>query len=184
MRHGGKKMNERNAEIIRLWNLEIASKDIAAQLSITKNTVIGVITRERDSGSGLITRKKIPGPYQNMKNGKRSHRKRPGAEKVKVYTMPKLFLVETKPEKIQTKIVGVSLFDLKSNGCRFPTSRVADQHYFCGEPKRDKCTSYCAEHHSLSFVKRRKLSPEELQKLKSGYAMKQWLKGSEASGRV
>jgi hypothetical protein len=33
-------------------------------------------------------------------------------------------------------------------------------------------------------VKRRKLSPEELQKLKSGYAMKQWLKGSEASGRV
>jgi hypothetical protein len=176
-------MNERNAEIIRLWNLEIPSKDIALRLNITKNTVIGVVTRERDSGSGFITRKKTPGPYQNMKNGKRSHRKRPGAEQVKVHTMPKLFLVETKPEKIQTKIVGVSLFDLASNGCRFPTSRVGDQHYFCGEPKRDKATSYCAEHHALSFVKRRKLSPEELQRLQKGYAMKQWLNGVDAASR-
>jgi hypothetical protein len=178
-------MNDRNSIIIRLWNDDKSASQIATQLAITKNIVIGVITRERDSGSGLITRDKLPGPYDcGSRGGKRTHKKRPGAQQVKVHTMPKLFRVESKPEKRQTKIIGVSLVELENNSCRFPTSRVADQHYFCGSPKRDRDTSYCAEHHSIAFVKKRKLTSEELRTLKQGYAMKQWLKGSEAAQRI
>jgi hypothetical protein len=98
--------------------------------------------------------------------------------------MPRLFQVDAKPEKQQTKVVGISLMDLEMHQCRFPTSRVQDQHYFCGEPKRDRDTSYCAEHHALSFVKRRKLTSEDLRILQKGYAMRQWLKGSNAVGMV
>ncbi len=42
-------MNERNAEIIRLWNDGIASRDIVRRMGgITKNVIIGVINRNRD----------------------------------------------------------------------------------------------------------------------------------------
>ena len=178
-------MTDRNSLIIKLWNVDKSSSQIATQLAITKNIVIGVITRERDSGSGLITRQKLPGPYDcGMRGGKRTHKKRLGAQKVKVYTMPKLFRVETKPEKKQTKIIGIAFVNLKNNSCKFPTSRVEDQHYFCGAPRRDRNTSYCAEHHTICFVKKRKLTSEELRTLKQGYAMKQWLKGSEAAQRA
>ena len=179
--YGKRKMNERNAEIIRLWNLEIPSKDIAAQLGITKNAVIGVVTRERESGRGLITRSMKPGSCQNMKNEKRPHKKRPGAEQIKVRTMPKLFQIEAVPEKRQTKVLGVALDDLGHHSCRYPTSRVSDQHYFCGEPTRDAATSYCAIHHPIVWLKRKRLTPEQASKLKKMYAEKQWLNGASAA---
>ena len=178
-------MSERNKQIIMLWNSELSAAEIAKRMEITKNIVIGVITRERESGSGLITREKLPGPNEcGERGGKKTHKKRPGAVALKFHTMPKLFQIETKPEKQQTKIVGIPLVDLELNDCRFPTSRVRDQHYFCGAPRRDRNTSYCAEHHALSFAKRRKLTSEDLRALQKGYAMRQWLKGSNAVGMV
>jgi hypothetical protein len=174
-------MTERNNEIVRLWNLEIPSKDIAAQLGITKNAVIGVVTRERESGRGLITRRMKPGPRQNMKNGKRSHKKRPGAEQIKVRTMPKLFQIEPVPEKRQTKVLGIGLEDLGHRSCRYPTSRVEDKHYFCGEPTRDAATSYCETHHPVVWLKKKRLTPEQALKFKKMYAEKQWLNGASAA---
>lgn len=44
--------NERNSEILRLWNMGVAARDIGRKLGITKNTIIGVVNRNRD----LITR--------------------------------------------------------------------------------------------------------------------------------
>ena len=38
----------RNAEILRLWNEGVASRDIVLQLGVTKNVIIGVIDRNRD----------------------------------------------------------------------------------------------------------------------------------------
>jgi hypothetical protein len=46
-------MNERNAEIIRLWNMGVASRDIVRRMDgVTKNVIIGIINRNRD----LVTR--------------------------------------------------------------------------------------------------------------------------------
>jgi hypothetical protein len=49
-----KKMNERNAEIIRLWNDGVAARDIVRRMGVgvTKNVIIGVVNRNRD----LVTR--------------------------------------------------------------------------------------------------------------------------------
>ena len=56
------KMNERNAEIIRLWNLNVSARDIGRNLGITKNVIIGVINKNRE----LITR---PMVYCNRQKG-------------------------------------------------------------------------------------------------------------------
>ena len=47
-------MNARNAEIVRLWNLNITAQEIGKRLGITRNTIIGVVTRAR--ALGYITR--------------------------------------------------------------------------------------------------------------------------------
>ena len=58
------KNRERNAEIIRLWNKGVASRDIVRRMGngITKNIIIGVVTRNRD----LVTRPMI---YCNREKG-------------------------------------------------------------------------------------------------------------------
>ena len=47
-------MNERNQQIIELWNDGVASRDIVRRMGngITKNVIIGVVNRNRD----LVTR--------------------------------------------------------------------------------------------------------------------------------
>jgi hypothetical protein len=56
---------ERDAEIIRLWNMGVASRDIVRQMCITKNTIIGVVKRNRDD----VTR---PMVYCNREKGRMS----------------------------------------------------------------------------------------------------------------
>ena len=53
-------MNERNAEIIRLWNLNITAQEIGKRLGVTRNTIIGVVTRARVLGH--ITRPMVMKP--------------------------------------------------------------------------------------------------------------------------
>lgn len=47
-------MNERNTEIIEMWNLNFTAQAIGEKLGITRNTIIGVVTRAR--ALGYITR--------------------------------------------------------------------------------------------------------------------------------
>ena len=53
---------ERNQQIIELWNKGVAARDIGRKLGITKNTIIGVVRRNRE----LITRPMI---YCNRQKG-------------------------------------------------------------------------------------------------------------------
>jgi IS30 family transposase len=53
----------RNFEIITLWNKGIAARDIGRKLNITKNTIIGVVKRNRDD----VTR---PMVYCNREKGR------------------------------------------------------------------------------------------------------------------
>jgi hypothetical protein len=47
-------MNERNIEIINLWNDNVTAQAIGKKLGVTRNTIIGVVTRARELG--YITR--------------------------------------------------------------------------------------------------------------------------------
>ena len=180
-------MIERNAEIIRLWNADYSAKEIGVHLGITKNVVIGVVTRLRDSGSDLITRPKIENPVACGLHGQRrvrvSHKKNFGEKKPrpKVVSLPKLFQAPPKRERADLRVIGISLYDLESHSCRYPTSRVDEQHYFCGDTIKDHTSSYCEKHHSLVWLKRKKMTQEETIKMRARYEKKQWLKGSSAA---
>jgi hypothetical protein len=60
-----KRVNERNAEIIRLWNMGVAARDIVRRMNITKNVIIGVVNKNRD----YITR---PMVFCNREKGRMS----------------------------------------------------------------------------------------------------------------
>ena len=191
---------ERNKTIVILWNENKSSKEIAALLNVTKNTVIGVVNRLRHKG--FITRpkendisdkskaeaKKIyldrnsKRETKGKQEVKRSHRKRTMGLGTKTVSLPRLFQPAMKSAR-PTGSTGVSLMDLGHDQCRFPVSRIEDQHYFCGAPKRDALASYCEEHHAKCFMKRTRLSPEDLRLKQKGYAMKQWISGSDAAYR-
>jgi len=177
------KVMDRNAEIIRLWNENLGAREIGIELGVTKNVVIGIVTRARESGNGSITRAKGPSCYTTGLNskGKRSHKKRENAPKVRVISLPRLFQAPPVEEPRDVNIVGVPLLDLGRRSCRYPTSRVDDQHYFCGETTRDYATSYCADHHKIVWLKRGKTTPKEKALLRHSYLSRQWIDGSVAS---
>jgi DNA-binding CsgD family transcriptional regulator len=60
-------MNERNIEIINLWNDNITAQEIGKRLGVTRNTIIGVVTRARVLG--LITRPMVMSPSQKGRMG-------------------------------------------------------------------------------------------------------------------
>jgi hypothetical protein len=48
---------------------------------------------------------------------------------------------------------GIHLLDLKEDDCRFPIGETIRGIFFCGEPRRDARTRYCAKHHTIVWVK-------------------------------
>jgi hypothetical protein len=148
-------MIDRNSEIIRLWNDNKSASEIANCVGVTRNSVIGVVTRARPIG--LITRQQ---ELSKAPRGRLGDFRKYGPRK-----MPRTFHIEFKTEAAEeheeqdSSIIGVSIMELETNSCRFPTSRVDDQHYFCGKPKRDHKTSFCAEHHAVVWVKPRRTGP-------------------------
>lgn len=168
---------DRNEEIIRLWNENNSATYIACELKITRNIVIGVITRARKIG--LITK---PIVFEFTKRARSSARFKPiipKERKVRLQSHPMVKSSVSHQEDSNSAIKGFALVDLEHNACRFPTSRFNDQHYFCGAVTRDYRTSYCAEHHVKVFVKKRKLTPAELAELKKFQSLKQWLGGAQ-----
>lgn len=145
-------MSNRDEQIINLWNENHSALQIGMSLGVTRNTVIGVVSRARPLG--LITRKF---------EAKQSKKGRDGS-KLKKQENPRLSNVRLMfpipiVEEQQLNVDGVSLFKIAHNGCRFPKSRVDDQHYFCGKPKRDAKTSYCSEHHDVVWIKASRVGP-------------------------
>jgi hypothetical protein len=67
----------RNFEIINLWNDGVAARDIVRRMGITKNTIIGVVNRNRD----LVTR---PMVYCNSEKGRMSAMVRWGFKRKRV----------------------------------------------------------------------------------------------------
>jgi len=137
---------ERDAEIIKLWNENLSAKVIGEQLGITKNIVIGIVTRARPLG--LITRASGPSLRERMDKAK-AKRKRQQKRRDSIVKLP----VIAKPMVEHTgPIVGIPFAELGLSSCRFPTTSIDSDHYFCGEPKKDK-SSYCQKHHDLCWIK-------------------------------
>ena len=175
-------MTDRNEEIVRLWNKNKTSSHIAKAVGVTRNTVIGVISRMREKG--LITRPKLDNPKAcGLQNAANIRRKKIGSAVDKVVPMPRIFERELEdiPDEIDKD--GVTLMSLGRGQCRYPVGARGGEHLFCGEARRDSDTSYCKEHHDKCHTRKARLKPEDLIRLQKGYAMKQWISGSDAAYR-
>ena len=171
-------MRERNSEIIKLWNDNKSATYIACEMKITRNVVIGVITRAR--AADLITKPIVVAfTKRNREKQKSSAIIQTHKSKAKLTNSLIVRAPIRYEDKNSSAINGLALIDLDHNQCRFPTSRFDNQHYFCGAVTRDNRTSYCADHHSKVFVKKRKLNPAEIAELKKFQSLKQWLSGAQ-----
>lgn len=111
-----------------LLNEDLSYTEIAKRLGITRNAVAGHIFRIRRA--------------QNLT----SLRKKPlGINKTTVVTVQVTEIPDYKKGKHVT--------ELEEQDCRYPIDRVDGHHFFCGEPRRDHRTRYCAEHHPIVWYK-------------------------------
>lgn len=128
-------------EIRRLLPTGMSFLEIGKQLGVTRNVIAGRVSRMRARGE-LDNKYNVLVP--------RVAQTKPPPSTEEPAPKPK-FKLQVVPDK---DVGGVHLLDLRENDCRFPVGETAQGHFFCGEPRRDHKTRYCAEHHPIVWVKR------------------------------
>jgi hypothetical protein len=126
-------------EILRLWGEGYSGGQIAAALGITRNSVIGVSYRARQSG---FIRKKV-----KVKKEEKTPKPKIKKEKVvKPKPTPKPEIVEYFRDVLENCTIDT----LRYNSCRFI---VEEGNYettkYCGK-EAEKC-SYCAYHYKICY---------------------------------
>lgn len=116
------------------WRQGWSAGNIAAELLISRNAVIGKIDRMR------LTREAGP------RAARKSRAATPG--RTTPFRAPKPKPLPP-PEPSAAPLNGISLFDLTNETCRWPKGLVGAADFcFCGRPDADLSTGkpYCAEH--------------------------------------
>jgi hypothetical protein len=127
-------------EIKKLLPTGMSFQQIGKELGMTRSAIAGRVSRMRRRGE-------LDNNYNVV-----VARITPGKPVEKYYTpLPKPRVkLEVQPD---ADVGGVHLLDLREDDCRFPIGETARGHFFCGEPRRDHKTRYCAEHHTIVWVK-------------------------------
>jgi hypothetical protein len=132
-------------EIKKLLPTGMSFYQMGKQLGMTRNAIAGRVHRMRnrgeiDNGYNVVVARITPG------------------KPVEIYSQDGVKLLPPRP-KVRVQVVpdidvgGVHLLDLREDDCRFPVGETARGHFFCGAPRRDHKTRYCAEHHPIVWVK-------------------------------
>jgi hypothetical protein len=131
-------------KIADLWQENATAQKIADQVGITKNAVIGRITRLRDKGYDLRKREH-PAKVEAMP-------KRTSVPKPVILWVPEPPVDPITEPKIAHVMGPKGIMDLKMDDCRYIINDgPAPLFLFCGDPKAGK--TYCAAHHKLCYVR-------------------------------
>ncbi len=140
-------LTERDKKIIELWDQKFTGGQIAAELSMTRNAVMGRLGRFRKMG--LVAYKmSAKVDLKDMKSGI--------LKTVKKYNAnPKMFrgrLPPTPlPEMPPVKDKPIGFFELTPFTCRYIVNDgKASEFLFCGKPKMIR--SYCEDHARLCYL--------------------------------
>jgi len=138
------KIESIDQKIVDLWQKNVTAQGIGISLGLTKNAVVGRVTRLREKGYDL--RKREPTAKVGRVPMQKSVQK------------PVTLRVESTPvnSPIKPKTVHVrgpkSITELKRNDCRYIINDGhASSFLFCGNPKQGK--AYCAKHHAMCHVR-------------------------------
>lgn len=159
--------DEMRSKIIELWQLEMPGGAIAAELGITRNSVIGIIYRARENGAVLRQKKfKIARPAK-IKIEKKVDVKvvKEKVEKIKKVKREKAIEKIFEPIEVIQDIncEEVNMDGLNYYSCRFI---VQEGNYettkYCG--KKINRSSYCQQHYDICYYPSR-FSAERLVKV-------------------
>ena len=147
--------DEMRGQIINLWQKEMTGGEIASQLGVSRNSVIGVIYRAKQNGDILRGRKDVKKIIKKVKPIKEKIVKQ-ADKKVK---QPKIAKEEKKIEAIskplqQTEIDksnAVTIDQLMHYSCRFIVEvGNYETTKYCGKEKDRE--SYCKEHYAICYT--------------------------------
>jgi hypothetical protein len=130
-----------------LLDEELSYTEIARRLGISRNAVAGHIFRIRKAQGISTMRRK---PLGIMKTAR----------------------VTVAVTEIPNPAKGKHITELEDQDCRYPIDHIDGHHFFCGEPRRDPRTRYCAEHHPIVWHKVRKGEATPDVKKKSRFELK------------
>tara|TARA_R110000868_G_scaffold215749_1_gene465856 strand:+ start:1973 stop:2377 length:405 start_codon:yes stop_codon:yes gene_type:complete len=127
------------AQITQFWNEGKSGTEIATLLHITRNAVIGHVTRMRERGVILRVAEK-----KTKRKGKRIVQERPTSAGWRK------FVVE-EPTPAPTDLTRrVSIMELQMSECRFVVGKDEDAGaLFCAEPVTQ--VSYCSDHYRMCY---------------------------------
>jgi hypothetical protein len=155
---------ELKAQIKELLYKGQSRRQIAIFLGVTKNTVIGQVTRMKEKGElegfeDNASRLKTIAAKRTRYAERAAMRAKQEAKRLitpKKVRKLKLVLEAQQPEPIEPSNpnkIGIFLCEAASNSCRFPVGYYDDQHTFCGNPSSNLRKPYCAEHYKIVWVK-------------------------------
>jgi hypothetical protein len=118
-------------------------KQIGLELGVTRNIVAGQVYRMQARGEIDKLHKPVAprAVVESPLDRKLQRNIRAAAVKLRVQEEP------------DEDIGGVHLLDLSESDCRWSIGETSRGHFFCAKPRRDPRTRYCAEHHSIVWVK-------------------------------
>jgi hypothetical protein len=125
--------DEQKAEMIRLWQQRKTASYIAGMFGVSRNAVIGIMTRMRNKGEDISSR---------------SDRKKPKPVKP-VRQIKSIFDSKVEIDGNPTDILG-----LKNRSCRFIVQGTGVNAKFCNADKW--YGAYCEEHYKLCYIPTRR----------------------------
>ena len=137
---------ERNRKIAELWELGRTSGEIARELVISRNTVMGVIHRFRANGKNISRRIEMKIVIEPPKEEVEPMVKKPEAPpKIKAKPLP-----EEPPAPSMTG-GNCTFMGLTYRSCRYIIGPVRGlDTIYCGEPKAGR--SFCKEHQNQCYI--------------------------------
>lgn len=123
--------------LLALWQGKKTSYQIAAELGVSRNAVLGVIKRHKDKGVTL--RGRLP-----VEKKAKIQKPKP-VERLLDYAEP---------------VVGVTLMELRHNSCRFIVAED-EAPIYCGRTRTRG--PYCAEHYAVCYVPVRKAMARKIE---------------------
>ena len=161
----GQPRHDLKQQIKVLLHKGMSRREISIELGVTKNTIIGQVTRMKEKGElegfadNAMALKTIAAKRKKYAENVMRRAKLEAARllKPRKVSAPKLGVVltavEVPVEPSNPNKIGIFLCETVTNSCRFPVGYYEDQHTFCGKASCSLKKPYCEEHYKIVWVK-------------------------------
>jgi hypothetical protein len=155
-------LTETQQKVLKLWNKNMTSSQIAAEIKTTRSAVMGLVNRLRLKGFVEYRKSEAVRIAYSVPKAKTRQSRLPMPMPVKVRPPeqpaplgPSVsdLIIEKFIHKGPKHKVGIPLTMLRRKGCKYAINDSNDpsKHLFCGETVKEM-SSYCEEHHGICYV--------------------------------